>query len=190
MTVITISRQIGSQGDRIAELIAEQLGYRVVSRQLINQAAAQACAPEMALAEIDELGLLGISPSEKDCISYIKQLKRIVLNLAAEGRVIVVGRGGQIILKDHPNALHIRIIAPFEVRVSRIMQQQNISYDAAKAQTKASDQNREKFLKRLFEAKLSKPEFYDLIINTAHIDPDSAAQIILTALHQKNPTVL
>jgi len=190
MAVITISRQLGSQGDKIAELIAEQLGYKVVSRQIINQAALQACAPEIALAEIDELGLLGISPSDKDCKSYIRQLKRILLDLAEEGRVIIVGRGGQIILQDYPGALHIRVIAPFETRVSRTMEEQGISHNAATAQIKASDRYREKFLKGFFKARLSSPEFYDLVLNTGHFDPEAAVQIILTALHQKTTLAL
>ena len=185
MAIITISRQLGSLGDEIAELIGRQLGYRVVSRQLINQAALEACTPEIALAEIDELGLLGISPSNKDCKSYIKHLKKIIHDLAREDRVVIVGRGGQVILQNYPDTLHIRVIAPREVRVSRIMEEQGISQDAAAAQIKASDRYREKFLKQFFETKLPSPELYDLVLNTEHFNPDAAAQIIQTALHRK-----
>ena len=189
MAIITISRQLGSQGDKIAELIAQQLGYKVVSRQLINQAALQACAPEIALAEIDELGLLGISPSDKDCKSYVKYLKKIIHNLAETDRVVIVGRGSQIILQDFPDTLHIRVIAPLKIRISRVMEEQSISHDAAAAQIKASDRSRDKFFKRFFDAKLSSPYFYDLVLNTGHINSEAATRIIQTALHQKSPLV-
>jgi hypothetical protein len=62
MAVITISRQMGSLGREISEEIARSLNYRVVWREVINEAAKRAGAPDVALATIDELDLLGIRP--------------------------------------------------------------------------------------------------------------------------------
>ena len=67
------------------------------------------------------------------------------------------------------------------------MEEQCISHDAAAAQIKASDRSRDKFFKRFFEAKLSSPYFYDLVLNTSHFNPEAATRIIQTALYQKSP---
>ena len=63
MPVVTLSREMGSGGNDIAQAVAGRLGLRLVGREIINQAAIQAGVPEVALAEIDELGLLGMRPS-------------------------------------------------------------------------------------------------------------------------------
>ncbi len=63
MDVITISRQLGSLGFEVGKIAAEQLDYRLVWRDLINQAASLAGAPEVALAMFDEFNLLGIEPT-------------------------------------------------------------------------------------------------------------------------------
>ena len=62
MSAITISRQMGSRGRQIAFIVAETLGFTLVWRELINEAARRTGTPEVALAAIDELGLLGICP--------------------------------------------------------------------------------------------------------------------------------
>src|SRR5512146_879462 len=131
MAVITISRQYGSLGNIVANALGQRLGYRVVMRELINQAASAAGAPEVALAVIDELGLLGLSPSEEDYQAYIHAVKYVMQGLADEGNVIIVGRGGQVVLAGRPDVLHVRTVAPVEVRAARLMERHHISLAAA-----------------------------------------------------------
>ena len=58
MPAITISRQLGSLGYQIALSVVDTLGYKLVWRELINKAARRTGTPEVALAAIDELGIL------------------------------------------------------------------------------------------------------------------------------------
>jgi cytidylate kinase len=120
LPVITISRQLGSLGNQIARATAELLGYRLVWRDLINEAALRAGAPGTALAVIDELGLLGISLSKKEIRAYRKALKQVMKELYSAGNAVIVGRAGQIILHDQPAVLHVRVVAPAELRAQRI----------------------------------------------------------------------
>ena len=99
MAVITISRQLGSLGTTLGRQVAGRLEFRLVHRELINQAASLAGAPDMALATIDELGLLGIEPDEAQQRAYLESVQTIIQDLAAEGNVIIVGRAGQAILQ-------------------------------------------------------------------------------------------
>jgi cytidylate kinase len=161
---------MGSFGDAVARLLATRLRYRLVERQVINQAAARVGSPELALAMVDELGLFGICPSDNLCHQYIDTIRTIVNDIADQDRAVIVGRGGQIILKGHPNTVHILVIAPLDLRVQRIAQEQNISTGAAQSQAIASDRHRTQYLKRFYDAEWLDPELYDLVLNTAHLD--------------------
>lgn len=183
--VVTISRQLGSRGLEIARALGISLGYRVTSRDLINQAAMRSGNPEVALAVIDELDLLGICPSPQACQAYRHAVKQVMEELLQEGQVIIVGRAGQVILQDHPQVLHVRIIAPQAERTQRVAAEQKISLESALAQVQASDRHRRNYLKRHYQVNWADPDLYDLTLNTAKLSIQAASAIIQKALIQK-----
>jgi cytidylate kinase len=178
MDVITISRQMGSLGCEVADAVARQLNYQLVWRDLINQAAMRSGAPEAALATIDELGLLGISPSASEHKAYINAVNQVMNELSRAGKVVIVGRAGQMILHDKPNVLHVQIVAPIETRIERVARDQSISEEAARAQVEASDSHRRKYLKRFYHVNWEDSSLYDLTVNTARLNVESAAELI------------
>jgi CMP/dCMP kinase len=186
MSTITISRQLGSQGLKVARLAAEKLGFRLVWREAINQAAQRAGAPEMALSMIDDLGLFDICPSPEMCAAYHQAVRVVIQDLAAAGRVIIVGRAGQVILRDWPSVLHVRIIAPSEIRAANLMAVHHIPHDAALAQIQTSDRRRKKYVKDYYGEKWDDPELYDLIINTGRLSIEAAGELIFQGLSQKS----
>jgi len=182
MTAVTISRQLGSLGSQIAFALSEALNYRMVWRELINQAARKAGAPAAALAAIDDLGLLGICPSPQECAAYRREVESLLNDLAQEGNVVIMGRAGQIILRGRPNILHVRIIAPEDVRAHRISERTGIGIENALAQVMVSDRNRRKYLSQFYKANLEDPLNYHLTINTAFLDVPQATEIIICAV--------
>jgi cytidylate kinase len=181
MATITLSRQMGSLGSQVAQQTADMLGYRWVWHDLINQAAQRAGAPEMALAVIDELRLLGVCPSPQACQAYRIAVEQIMEELAAEGNVVIQGRAGQIILKDRANTLHVRIVAPKTLRVERIAKKLDITREQALAQVEASDRYRANYLRRFYKARWDDPSLYHLVLNTAYLTPQQAAAIVCQA---------
>ncbi len=181
MPVITLSRELGSRGDDVALAVAEQLKLRLIGRELINQAARQAGAPEVALAEIDELGLLGVRPSRAARQLYRATVEQIIRELAAAGDVLLVGRGSQVVLAGQAGVLHVRIIAPLADRIHCVQERCNVSTEAAAARIAASDRARCTYLRRHFGARLDDPQWYDLVINMAHFQVADAAALICTA---------
>ena len=182
MAVITVSRQLGSLGGDIANAVAQRLGYRLAWRGLINQAARQARAPEMALEMLDELGLLGLKPSLSAQKAYLDAIRELIEELARNDNVLIVGRGGQAVLHGWPNTLHIRIIAPLDVRVERLVGRQEVSAEAALAQIRASDRRRKRFVERAYHVDWADPALYDLVINTASLDIAASAGLICQAV--------
>jgi cytidylate kinase len=181
MSTITISRQMGSQGNEIAWQVAQQLGWRRVNREVINRSALAARVPQVALAEIDELGLFGLRPSAKEWRAYQSQVEQFIHNLADEGGVVIVGRGGQVVLRDRTDVLHVRVIAPFEARVSWLQQKEKISVEAAQARLKESLKARAQYLQRSYGVQVDDPTLYHLIINTGLVNVSQATGLVVQA---------
>ena len=182
MSVITISRQLGSLGDEVARAVSAKLDYRMIGRDLINQAALRAHVPEVALSEIDDLGLLDLDPSPESIQAYQNSISDMMHELTAVGNVVIVGRAGQVILRDNPQVLHVKVIAPERIRFLRVAQQQNTSLECAQAQVLTSDQTRKTYLKKFYQVRWDDPQLYDLIVNTARLQPQRAACLICQAM--------
>jgi cytidylate kinase len=185
---ITLSRQIGSQGCAIANAIKDRLGYRLAWRDLINEAGKRAGTPEMALDCIDELGFFGMTASSKTRASYKQAMEEVIRELARDGNVIIIGRAGQAILRGCPHVLHVRVIAPAQLRAERIAKQHDLSISGAMAQIEASDRTRRLYLKRFYNVRWDDPELYDLIINTGSICPETASVLIAEAVSRIKST--
>jgi cytidylate kinase len=179
---ITISRQLGSLGRAVAQALDDRLGYRLVWREPINQAALRAGVPEAALAMIDDLGLLGLRPSPQACLAYRNAVSQVLHELAEQGSVVILGRAGQAILRLAPRTLHVRIIAPLQLRVSRIATLEKITPESALARIEASDRSRRNYLKRCYNVNWNDPELYDLVVNTENVAVEAAAAMISQAL--------
>ena len=182
MALVTLSRQLGSLGHETAERVAQHTGMRLVARELINQAAHRAGAPEVALAMIDELNLLGLKPSPAEIQAYLNAVRIVMSELAEAGNVIIVGRAGQILLAHRSDALHVRVVAPVPLRVERLAQRLAISKEAARAQIDASDRYHQNYFKRFYQVPWDGSGLYDLVINTAKLTPEDSADIICAAL--------
>jgi cytidylate kinase len=173
---------MGSQGDELALQVAHRLGWRRVCRDLINQAARAAGVPQVALAEIDELGFLGLRPTAKEWRAYQSHVERMICELADEGEVVIVGRGGQVVLRDYPDVLHVRVVAPLEMRLARLQQVRKVSSEAAHACLEASDKVRARYLRRAHSVRIDDPSLYHLTINTGLLDLTRAADLIIQAV--------
>jgi cytidylate kinase len=183
MSAITVSRQLGSLGDELALEVARRLGWRRVCRDLINQAAVKAGVPQVALAELDELDFFGLRPTAADWQAYQRQVERFITELADGGKVVIVGRGGQMVLRGRPDVLHVRVVAPLETRVTRLRQERNISEEAARACLESSYKARARYIQRSYSVELDDPGLYHLVINTGLLDLDQAVTLVVRALH-------
>ena len=188
MPVITLSREMGSGGDDLARGVADRLGLRLVGRELINRAAKEAGAPEVALAEIDELGLLGVKPSAAARALYRQKITDVILELAAQGDVLIVGRGGQAVLANRPGVLHVRVSAPLEQRIQFVAVRCGISPEAAAARVAASDAARTGYHKQHFGVRWDDLRAYDLALNLVHLDAATAVDLVCLAAERLSRT--
>jgi cytidylate kinase len=181
MSVITLSRELGSRGDELAMAVAGRLGLRLAGRDLINRAARAAGSPEVALAEIDELGLLAVKPSPAAVRLYAQKVGEVIRELAAKGDLLVVGRGGQMVLAGEPGVLHVRVIAPRSLRMQMVQQRCHIAPEAAGARIDASDKARAAFLRRAHGVRWDSPALYDLVLSMGRVSVEAATDIVCLA---------
>jgi len=183
VAVVTFSRQLGSAGTWIARQVAQSLGYRFLDRQLAYAAASRVGAPEMALEQIDELRLLQLAPTANAYAAYMEALRTLVREAAAQGEVVIVGKGGQAILRGLPDVLHILVIAPLDVRIQRVTEEKQVTRAGAERLVDASDRRRASFLRVQHGVDWMDPRLYSLVINTGLITPIAAVHLVLDAVH-------
>src|SRR5690348_5078851 len=136
--VITIAREYGSGGTLIADELSKTLGWKLLGSELIAELAARAQVDPSEVARLDEKPRSLMSrllrsywqgnadtwtarPSAVLDADYIKHLTALVIREAAEiGQCIVVGRGGQCILKDRKDTFHVFVYGSTAEKAKRI----------------------------------------------------------------------
>src|SRR5512139_3165344 len=118
MPAITISREIGSLGDTIAEQTARRLGYVLADKNVIGKIFGQFGFLDFK-ETYDESGFWSRFDPHYTEMAHL--LNRIIEALVFHGNIILLGRGGFALLKDYADVLNVRIQAPFSIRVARVM---------------------------------------------------------------------
>jgi cytidylate kinase len=185
---ITISREAGAGGSRIAEIAGQRLGWDVLDRNLVACVAERYHLSQPMLELVDETGsnwaydIFGpwldrkIIPHEK----YVVHLARIVIAAARRGNVVIVGRGGAFLLPPG-RGLAVRIIATEKYRVRRIMEKYAMAETQARQYIATVDRGRREFVSRFFHRDVADPHLYDLVINVDFLGPEAAAEEIVAA---------
>lgn len=197
MAVITISRQFGAGGKTLANQVARKLGYEIAHEEIIEQLAemAQITTEGVRTYEVEDLddlqsGASFLAPKQfidrifdsskkyMDGKRYVELLNQIIPQIAKKGNAIILGRGAQFILIDHPGAFHVLLIADIDDRV-KFMQD---AYDIprAEAQNSVTKQGvrRRKLMKLFHSDDYDQPVHYDMVLNMSKVDIDLAVEMI------------
>ena len=206
MAVITISRELGSEGDWIADALCQQLGYRRIDKEMLSEIAARAgvdveavlamersFARRARLVSTEMTSLYSKSPGAfdkrlaLDDKTYGEIVRKTLEEYATRGNVVIIGRGGQVVLRDWPSALHVHLYASPEVRVQRLMARYNISEQEARHRMSDTDEEKRQAIRHMYNnIEWKDLRHYHLAINTASIAPGVAVQMIALAARAKS----
>jgi len=202
VAVITISRELGSRGTDIAHTVAERLGYECLDRELITAMAREAGVEEADISSKEESisarpRIVGpemaaffrrqryASPRPREALedqAYIELVRKVIYDRAEAGNMVVLGRGGQMVLRNWPGALHVYITAPLEVRVGRIAQERDIGRQLAERLVRESDRRKRDYIRHFYnKADWKNSRYYHLIVDTGRIPPEVAMEIVVRA---------
>jgi CMP/dCMP kinase len=199
MTLITISREIGSNGTQIGKAVAAQLGAKVVNREVLEEMAQQMGVPvEVVIKAEGRLVTrpVGVSDEMRALFAaqrgavgamneaqFIQQMIAAIKRLAAAGDAIIMGRGAQIVLKEHPSALHVHLYAPPQARAKRVQERRSLpNLEAATRLVQQVDEQHRTWFRHFFSGiDWKSSRHYNLMIDTARIPAEVAASLIVLA---------
>jgi len=213
MPLVTIRGPLGSGSPEIGKFVADRLHIDYVDREIMAKVAARLNRQEQDVTEKEmppsslfgriakalergyssEIGFEGaymhVWQIPLDDSRYLNTLESVLRELARSQSLVIQGRGSQFILRDYPQALHVLVTAPMDVRVKRVMENLKLDQESAKREIVRFDSGSREFIKRYFKAEVWDPVYYDVVVNTEHLGFQAAASIIVDALSFKDQTV-
>jgi len=179
---ICISRQYGARGAAMGRMVADRLGFRFYSDELIHDIAEAAHVRQQVVESLDERVQDGIAEWVAGLIKrgvfapsdYLRNLSNVVLTLGRHGKGVIIGRGAHFLL-DGSTTLRVRVIAPLEVRVARVAQRDDLSEADARAKVTRIDDERVAFNRQHYNADIRDPNNYDLVVNAGTLSVEGAA---------------
>ena len=203
MAVITINNEFGTQSQRVATKLAQQLGYEYIGDQLLAQV-----ARELNLSEHEAETFLKTSKSsvlrlvdkytcsivqkvvdrEHGCLddkAYFEKTKELVEKLYDSDNVIILGWGAQCILKGKPDTLHVRLRKDHEQKVSDLVKRQALTPKAAEHKIKSDEDELKVYIKEYFDTDWNDARLYDLVIDMGKNSVPEAVDLICENLKHK-----
>jgi CMP/dCMP kinase len=202
---LTVSREYGSGGGEIADIIARELGWKLLDKDLIAEISKTEKVPPSEVAAFDEkvdpwihritrtvwgLGADGISvvaPVDMfDAEKAANLAKRIVTEAYNMGNCVIVGRGSQCILRNKPDVFHAFVYARWEDRVRKIQRRVKPGADVP-ALIRATDAQRVEYIRIHYKEKWTNPYLYDIMIDSKN-ENEKTAQLIISAMQMVSGT--
>lgn len=198
MAVLSISRQFGAGGKTLGSRLAKKLGYEFIDRGIIRKVAEEANVSvdwvvaieretsgklltfiqKMVHPDFIDRHLANVAP-DFDEARYIIFLKKVLLDLAEQGNVVLLGRGGQFILPDKPDTYKIFLAADWDDRVKFLEKRYKLPNNKAVELVNREEKKRIGFLSKIDKRHPNDPSAYDICINTSRVSLERAEEMIL-----------
>jgi len=197
MAVITISRQFGAGGKTLGKMIAGEMNYTFADSDIIQQIAKEANVSSHWVESFEKEAGSKMSRLISSMVSqrwidrvlkdergyldeqiYLDYLVLIVAKIADEGDVIILGRGSQYILDDHPDAYHVLLIDELEHRIKFIVENYKVSEKRAARIVSSEDKRRLALYSRLGKKDYDNPSLYHMVLNMNRLTLEQAKEII------------
>ncbi len=184
--VITLNMQAGSLGRRVGKIVAERLRFDFFHHEILDRIARIGKVDKEMLSYMEKERYTGLSDFvscllEEHYIhpnTYLRYLHVVVRSLARLGRAVIVGRGGNYILKPEKR-FSVRVLAPMEVRIQNVVEAFEVSRPEAEKRIRNRGAKRTAFIKESFGKDIMNPQHYDLTINMGKLDVESAADAVI-----------
>jgi cytidylate kinase len=193
MAIVTISHQMGAGGPEVGTAVAQRLGYRYVDQELLQDAVRRYGLAEEKLSHLDESKPSLFERFDAETRHYITILQTTLLEFAEVDNVVLMGRGGQWLLRGIPHVVRVRLIAPFEYRVrqwvkrSTELARETPNQRAAADFLRRDDAEKRGRMRYLYEVDVDEPTLYDMVFNTEKLTYDAIVDMIERAV--RHPAV-
>lgn len=181
--ILTVSREFGSGGGEIGRAVARSLGYAYIDKDTVFADIGKDGAKWEEWAKgLDEHRPTVWEKFDWSFRGFSSLMQWHILEHARQGGVVIMGRGGNFLLKNIPHAYRIRVTAPWEVRIERIMQREDVGQATAGWLCDKTDRERAGFLHAIYGKPWDDPAEYDQVFRMADLSVDSAVDVVLSSL--------
>jgi cytidylate kinase len=199
--VVTLAALYGAGGSVVGPRVAERLAVPFFDREIPAAVAQQAGLPTSAVSDVDDapqsvrerlvsrLGRASTMSAEAggsaDHLDVQERrlrghLEEFLASAAASGAV-ALGRGGMVILRDVPSALHVYLRGPREARIRQGMEIEGVDREAAERRQELEDKSRISYVRRAYGVDGEDPALYHLVLDSTALDLDACVELIVAA---------
>ena len=190
--MIVLSREYGGRGAEIGRKVADKLGFQFHAQELVHEVAKRARVRKQLVESLDERAQDRIEQWVSEMMEggifapsdYLRNLTKVIVALGRHGRGVIIGRGAHFIL-DPTRTLRVRAFAPLETRVLYIAEREELSSVEARSLVLRVDAERIAFYRQHFNVDVADPVHYDLLVNTATLPIDAAADLVVRAFRAR-----
>lgn len=183
MAILTISREFGSGGREIGMAAAKALNYEYINKErILADIRATGKDWETYGKNLDEHCPTMWEKYDWSFRGFNALLQSLILHYALNDKAVIMGRGGNFLLKDIPYALRIRVTAPIEQRVERIMKRESMDKDTAHWLIEKTDKERSCFIHLIYGKHWDSPKEYDMVLDGGSKSIDELTGIVKEAL--------
>jgi cytidylate kinase len=186
MAILTISRKYGSGGREIGQALAEQLKYDYIDRRrILDDMRAEGKQWEERAKHFDENYPNIWERYDWAFRGFVALNQSYFLNYALKDKVVIMGRGGNFLLKGVPYTLRVRVIAPIEKRIEKVMEREGVNSENARWLIEKADREMAGAIYLIYGRDWDNPAEYEMVFDTSVQPTDVIVTTIKKALLEK-----
>jgi len=186
MAILTISREYRSGGQEIGTAVAERMRYDYVGKErILADLRARGERWISLLREVDEDRPTIWDRFDWEYQGLMALVDAYIYERAMDDRVVLVGRGANFLLEGLPHVLRVRLTAPIDRRVERVMHKDGVDRKTAVRLIEKMDSDRAAFIRANFHRDWDDVAAYDMVFNTAVQKFEEITDILCAALEEK-----
>ena len=186
MAILTISREYRSGGQEIGTAVAERMRYEYVGKErILADLKAQGDRWTALLREVDENRPTIWERFDWEYKGLMALMDSYIYDRAMDDRVVLVGRGANFLLEGMPHTLRVRLTAPADRRIERVMQKDGVDRKSAVRLIEKMDHDRAAFIRANFHRDWDDVTAYDMVFNTAVQTLEEITDILCRSLQER-----
>ena len=204
MGVVTVSAAYGAAGAEISRAVAERLGLPFHDRAIAAQVAGRLGVPVSEAEANDETVLRGLwrlvaslgtmpdpvggvlpTTSLPDPRAYRQQTERVLGEIADGAGGVVLGRAGAMVLRDRPDALHVRLDGPAERRLESAVARSGRPWEEVRREMELNDRTREAYVRHFYRCDPRSARHYHLVLDSTALSVGAVVDIVVGAARDR-----
>lgn len=178
--ILTISREHGSAGKQIGQLVAEKMGIPCYYKEMIALAAKESGLSKEFISSLntnENMAMRELYLSTEAVQQAVTAQDKAIKRIANTGSCVIVGRAADYVLRGYENVVRVFIYAPAGYRVQNVMKMYGDTQEQGKKSIARSDAARAAYYKSISGREWGDPHGYELCVDSS-IGAEAAASLI------------